>query len=239
MKQKAIIIDDEENAITGLKLLIEHANIPLEIIGSATNVIDGLKLFKHKQPDLVFLDIEMPEATGFDFLQLAEKGNSYFIFTTAHEQYALRAIKEHIDDYLLKPILVEDLQQSVKRAFSFLKSRNQPASEGNGNYRIPITTNNGTIFKELKDVIYLKAHNRYSEIFCSDGASFMICKNLGEYEDELLDKKFFRVHKSYLINCFHVQKINNIDGGFILLTGGHEVEISRRKKAEFMDIIKT
>jgi two-component system, LytTR family, response regulator len=238
MKHKAIIIDDEENAITGLSLLIEHASIPLEIVGSATNVIDGLKLYKLKQPDIVFLDIEMPEATGFDFLQLAEKGNGYFIFTTAHEQYALRAIKEHIDDYLLKPIGAEDLKQSINRAFSFIKARGQSLNEVPNHQKISITTGNGTIFKELKEIIYIKAQNRYSEIFCLDGASFLVCKNLGEYEDELLDRKFFRVHKSYLVNCFHVQKINNIDGGFIQLTGGNEVEISRRKKAEFMDIIK-
>lgn len=238
MKHTAIIVDDEENAITGLNLLIQHANIPLEIIGSATNVIDGLKLYKHKQPNIVFLDIEMPEANGFDFLQLAEKGDGYFIFITAHEQYALRAIKEHIDDYLLKPILADDLKQSINRAFSFIKARNQISHDIPVHQKLSITTGNGTIFKELKDVIYIKAQNRYSEIFCVDGAIFTVCKNLGEYEDELIDRKFFRVHKSYLVNCSYVSKINHSDGGFIELKDGLQIEISRRRKTEFIQFME-
>src|SRR5687767_3334897 len=96
---KAIIIDDEENAINGLKLLIEHASINLEIVGTANNVVDGLKILRQKEPDIVFLDIEMHGPNGFDFLELADRKNRYFIFVTAHEEYALKAIKNNIHDY--------------------------------------------------------------------------------------------------------------------------------------------
>jgi len=234
---KAIIIDDEENAIKGLKLLIEHTALKIDIVGTANNVVEGLKILRQKEPDIVFLDIEMHGPTGFDFLELADRKNRYFIFVTAHEEYAIKAIKHNIHDYLLKPVSTEDLEQAMKKAFQFLENVTS-SSEQQKTHRISINTNDGMVFKDLKDVIYIKAKNRYSDIHCTDGSIHNVCKNIGEYEEELATKNFFRVHKSFLVNCSHVLKINNIDGGFIQLTGGSEVEISRRKKSEFLEKIK-
>ncbi len=235
---KAIIIDDEENAISGLSLLIKHLAMPIEISGTASNVVEGLKILKQKNPDIVFLDIEMHGPGGFDFLELANKNNKYFIFVTAHEEYAIKAIKNNINDYLLKPVSADDLKLAMNKAVSFFKKANPTSSDSGVNAKLSINSEDVTLFKDLKEVIYIKAKNRYSEIFCIDGSVYTVCRNIGEYESELSNKKFFRVHKSFLVNCEHVTKMNNIDGGFIELTGGAEVEISRRKKTEFLDLIK-
>jgi len=233
MKYSAIIIDDEVKAIEGLKVLLEYVQLPIEIIDTANNGMDGLRILKNKKPDIVFLDIEMPNITGFDFLELADKKDKYFIFISAHEEYALKAIKNDINDYLLKPVSVEDLKRSLEKA---IKHNSQLSKEISftSHSKISISTSKGTIYKPFSDIIYIKAKKRYSEIVCTDGSSHLVCKNIGEFEHELQSKKFFRVHKSFLVNTDHANQINKMDGGFLEVSNGDQIEISQRKKNEFV-----
>jgi len=238
MTQTAIIIDDDEKSIQTLQLHLQCMSLPVKILGTANNILDGLKLFKQKNPDIVFLDTEMQGSTGFDFLELAYRPDKYFIFITAYEKYAIKAIQSNVNDYLLKPLSADALQKSMEKAQRYFLGK-KPVSKPDEAIKIIIHTNNGTVFKNISDVLYIKARNRYSEIFCNDGSTYIVCKNIGEYEADLHHKNFFRIHKSFLVNCSHVIKVNNLDGGFIEISGGTEIEISRRKKNDFIQFMRT
>ncbi len=200
MKLRALIVDDEQEVATALKLILQKTCPNIEVINICLSVIEGVKALKKNSIDIIFLDIEMSGGNGFD----------------------------------LKPIDPDDLIAAVEKATSsFTKTqvKNKPST-------ISVNSANGIIFLNKEDIVYIKADGRYSQIHCRDERSYTICKNIGEYEDELASDFFFRVHKSYLINCKHVVKIKSTDGGFVEMINLKEIEISKRKKTEFLKIFK-
>lgn len=228
---RVLLIDDEKNALTALRKMLEQFCPDVTVVGEAQTALEGLRLIRQCEPDLVFLDVEMPGGTGFDLLETLDKRTFTTIFTTAHEQYSIPAIRAGAVDYLLKPVSLDELRNAIKRVND---QREKSVTVASGEQRISISNTDGTWFVSANDVVCIEGDGRYSRFFLTDGKDHLVSRNLGELEEELGAMHFFRVHKSWLVNCRHVKQISSADGGFAVLSNGKEIEISRRKKAEFM-----
>jgi two-component system LytT family response regulator len=243
MLLKVVIVDDEIKAINSLELILSEYCQNLKIVGRAGNVVEAIKEIQNKKPDIVFLDIEMPYGTGFDVLESIPERNFAVIFTTAYNDYAIKAIKANADDYLLKPVDIEELLIAVKKAQEKIQKPafTDPVKEsqvysGQNHIpkKIPLATNEGCEFVNLDDIVRVAAEGSYSTIFLSDKRKVMVSKNLKEIEDMLQSSFFYRVHKSHLINLLLVKRLIRIDGGTIEMTDGSHVALSRRNKEEFI-----
>lgn len=238
MPMKALIVDDEKDVSLALKLLLTKTCPDIQIIGVVHSAMEAVKVLKKDKVDILFLDVEMPGGNGFDLLEIVDNKDLYVIFTTAHSEYAIKAIKNGAKDYILKPIDPDELMASVAKAKKEIDSIKTNGVGTKISSTLSISTPKGLMFVNKEDVIYIKADGRYSELYCKDDQRYTVCKNIGEYEEELSKDFFFRVHKSYLINCKHVVKINSTDGGFVEMNNKSEIEISKRKKAEFLKFLK-
>ncbi|MCD6065766.1 MAG: response regulator transcription factor [Bacteroidetes bacterium] len=238
MKLKALIVDDEKDAANALKLLIEETCGYIKIAGVAASVAESIKFINKEEIAILFLDIEMPGGSGFDLLDLMGEKEPYIIFTTAHSQYAIQAIKQGAKDYLLKPIDPDELVAAVEKARSYLSKEQNHLPSSKSIATLPVATPKGILLLNKTDILYIKADGRYSDIHCADGQHYTICRNIGEFEQDLSTDFFFRVHKSFLINCKHIFKIKSSDGGSVEMSNHKEIEISKRKKAEFLKFLK-
>lgn len=234
---RAVIIDDEEDAVFSLRRLAETFCTAVEIAGTGTNAISGLKVIQELKPDLVFLDVEMAGGSGFDLLDAIPEKTFEVIFTTAYAQYAINALRNDAADYLLKPVAVDELRAAVERVRRKKENRKEGKPAGD-DYKIKITDQQGTVYLRCEDVLLFEGNGRYSTVYTVNEKRYTVSKNLKAFEEELADCRFFRVHKSYLINCKHVVRITHADGGFLELSNGKQIEISRRKKAEFQEFMK-
>jgi two-component system, LytTR family, response regulator len=232
-KIKALLVDDETEALEGLTAYIREFCPQVEICATALSVQDALKLCMKHSPDLVFLDVLMPGGNGFELLEaLEEKARPEIIFTTAYEQYAIRALREGASDYLLKPVDIDELQRAVKKAEERLISRGPTFSAPAG--RLRVLTLNGVEFIPQNEVLFIEADGRYSVVNLVHGKTIMAARNIGDFDADLAYKGFFRVHKSFLVNCAHINAVREVTGPVVILSGGRTIEIARRKKAEFM-----
>lgn len=244
MKQiRAVIIDDEVNNSNYLKGLLESHLPHVHLAGTAASVNEGIELITREQPDLVFLDIELHTSTGFDLLSRIDPIKFSVIFTTAHERYALKAIKFAALDFLLKPIDAEELVAAVGKAVkqqsenSFGKGIEvflENLKRNDDHKKIAVYTTNGIIVLELKNMVYCQADGPYTNIHTTTG-KVMSSKHLKEYETMLSDYHFFRVHKSYLVNLNHIVQFVRADGGSLVMSNGHKVDVSDKKKAELLN----
>lgn len=242
---KAIIIDDEEHCINRLqKLLIENFTGVINIAGSFLTYNDGLAAIKTLQPELVFIDIHIQDKTGFDLLK--QVGNIHFniIFTTAYDKYAVQAFKFSAIDYLLKPVDADDLKQAIKKLeekisavqvaqkfdalFHNLKSL-QTASK-----KICVPHANGITFIDVSDIIRCESEVNYTTLFLKNKQKITAAKTLKEFEEMLADYNFFRVHNSHLINLSCIKNYNRGKGGFVTMADNSQVEVSTRRKEEFL-----
>jgi two-component system, LytTR family, response regulator len=246
-KIKAIIIDDELDGREALKIAIEKYCPDISIMAIFDSPDSGLKASKAVQPDLVFLDVQMPHMSGFDLLQQAAPINFEVIFVTAHDQYAIKAIRFSALDYLLKPVDVEDLIHAVQKAQERLLQHNSvhkyQSVLNNIQYntkrieRLAVPTFEGIEFFNTDDIIFCQADGNYSLLYLIDKQKKLISKNLKDFESLLISSGFCRVHHSFLINIKHVQKYIKGDGGYVVLTDNFHVDISRRKKEEFLGML--
>lgn len=246
---KTIIIDDEPHCSGVLKAMLELKFSQLiKIEAIADNAAEGAVLIKHLKPNLVFLDVEMPVQTGIDLLTSLEKIDFEVIFTTAHEQYALKAIKLNALDYLLKPFSIEELETAIEKC---LAKKTQPLSNeamhnllGNlktsspENKKIGLPTSNGTRFVPIQEIIRVEANSNYSIFYFVNGTKLTIAKTLKEFEEMLVPFDFFRVHNSHLINLAQLQQYVSRDGDYIIMSDKSRVEVSRRRKSELMEVLK-
>jgi two-component system LytT family response regulator len=229
MKLKCAIIDDEPEAVELLKkIIIDFCPTEAEVIGTSGNVINGLKLLKQCSPDILFLDIEMPDATGFDLIEMLPARDFKIVFVTAYEKHALKAIKTKPFDYLLKPLDIEEVIKVIQLA----KKDHKSTGESKSIFKLKIPIKDGSIFISPDDIAYIKGDGRYSLVVLRDQTQHTVAKNIGQFETELSGNKFVRVHKSYLVNAKYISKLNNSDGGFLELESGVSIEVSRRKKKE-------
>ncbi len=241
----AIIIDDEQHCINRLSsLLHDHCADTVQLAGTYSSVPEGLEALRHQQPDLVFLDVMIHEATGFDLLKQLPGIRSDVIFTTAFEKYAVQAFKFSAIDYLLKPIDPEDLLLAIgKLARKMEKNElggkldvlfhNLKDLQGSSK-RIGIPTINGFTFLQVNDIIRCQSDINYTTLFLKEKQKITVAKTLKEFEELLGEYNFYRVHNSHLINLACIKNYNKGKGGFVLMTDNSEIEVSTRRKDEFL-----
>lgn len=238
---RAVIIDDEREGRNTLQNLLESLCKNVSIAGTANDVISGLDLIKKEAPDLVFLDIHMPDGTGFDLLERIEDVNFSVIFVTAYDQYALKAIKFSAIDYLLKPVEPQSLVEAVEKIKTqdsdyhlISKQISTLFRNKNGFERITLPTFEGLRFIVLKDIIRCEADNNYTNFYLSSRERVLVTRTLKEYDNALSGLEFIRVHQSHLVNSKYIDRYIKGDGGYVIMTDGSKVEVSRRRKEEFL-----
>lgn len=240
---RILIVDDEKNAREFLAKSLEILNYSNSIVGQADNIQDAEKLIYKYQPNLIFLDIEMPYGNGFDLLNRVTQHNFMVVFTTAYDDYAISAIKFNALDYLLKPIDIFQLRDCLEKAKLNLNNEENEKLIKNLNHvnKNPKSKNNKLVVKhnktihyiELNKIMYCQSHNQYTTIAMSDNSLKMASLNIGEYEMILNDYQFKRVHTSYIVNKDYVQTlIKKEDKAEITLKNGFVIPVSRRRKTE-------
>jgi len=242
---KTIIVDDENNASEFLeKMLKRYFPNKFYVCGLCETVDDAILAIETYQPDLVFLDVQMPNKNGFELFKEIKNINFEVIFTTAHSEYAIEAIKRSALDYLLKPINYIDLLGAVTRYENKSKKESQQKQfnvllenidKGDvAHKKIAISTETGIEFVKYNSIIYLEAQNNYTRINLIDGTSIIASKTLKSFEELLPCKLFFRIHKTYLINMNFVKRFFKIDDYLVELNTGAKLPISYRKKNDFI-----
>lgn len=242
---KAVIVDDENSGIESLKRLLKKNHSEIEVVATAGSVEEGIAKIEALSPDVLFLDIELPDGSGFDILEVIEQKNLSVIFTTAHNQYAIRAIKFAALDYLLKPLDGEELATAVsklaeqnpndsRREHVRLLQNNIRNTQGDNFGKIALPTTEGFMFVEVENIIRCEAQSNYTQFYFVGGEKNLVSKTLGEFEDLLLGCNFLRVHNSHLINMKHAKKYVRGKGGFVVMSDGAMVEVSVRKKDAFI-----
>jgi two-component system LytT family response regulator len=242
---QSLIIEDEQKSREMLAMLIEQNCPQLQIVGLAKNVTEGATMIKSLKPELVFLDIQMPDGTGFDLLEQVQDKKFEIIFTTATDKHALRAIKYSACDYLLKPIDIDELKQAVEKVsqkknisptMENLQFLIQHLKKADDNFqKITLPTGNAYEIINIKDIIRCEADASYTHFFLAGGKKLMVSASLKHYEDLLPESEFIRVHHQHLINMGHVTRYLKQDGGYAVMSDGTQIEISRRKKDAFME----
>jgi two-component system LytT family response regulator len=241
---RTLIVDDEQHCINRLHKLISDYNNKLDIIATSSTVKDALIQAQALKPDLVFLDIEINDKTGFDFLEQIGTYNFKVIFTTAFNNYAIKAFKYSALDYLLKPIDKDDFKNSIERL-----EKNINASENglqikmlldnlqkeNKKRSIRIPTSNGFEILEIIDIIHCEADTSYTYVHTKDD-SILVSKPLKYFEELLNDANFFRIHNSSLINIDHVKKYTKGKGGYVTMSNNASLNVSTRRKEAFLNI---
>lgn len=245
---RALIVDDEEKSRATLRKMIENFCEGVEILGEATSVADAIDIIDETQPDVVFLDVEMPGGNGFTLLEKYQRPAFQVIFTTAHDLYAINAIKFAALDYLLKPVNIRELQEAVAKVkiqekddelrleqFDALKS-NLNLSDKKFT-KIALPTSEGIDFIEADDIIRAEADRAYSNFFIKGGKKIMISKPLKDYELLLEECNFFRVHKSHMVNLNHLKKYVKGKGGYVIMDDDSHVDVSVRRKEALLSRI--
>ena len=243
---KAIIVDDEGKARRILERFIVEYCPQLEIVAVVENVPEAVKAIQKTNPDVVFLDIEMPGYNGFQLLEFFDQIDFEIIFTTAYSEFALRAFQVSAIDYLLKPIQIDQLTLAVQKLVkihgnSLIRQRLATLQKNLEEHKIKkiiIPLSEGSLFVELKDILYLKAEGSYANIFFKDGNKVIVSKNLKDYEDQLtLEEGFFRTHRSFLVNTDYIKQISS-DGSEATMINEAIINISRERKQELINFLK-
>ena len=245
MKLRAVIIEDEQKARRILSTLLKENCPDIEVCEQAEDLPNGVKAIVKHQPDVVFLDIELPGFSGFEIKDFIEEINFEIIFTTAYSEYALKAFELSALDYLLKPIQIEQLIKSVeklkKRRGAQMLERLNALKENlieSSPKRIALPTAEGFLFVEENEIIYLEADNSYTTIFFTNGSKLIVSRNLGEFVELISSPHFYKPHRSYFINLNHIREYKKQDGGHLIMDNGDTVYIARDKKNEMLEIIK-
>lgn len=240
MKIRSIIIDDEPNNIENLQAIITTYCSEIEVVGTAFNAAEGIIEINAQQPDLVFLDIQMPEASGFDLLKTFTSIDFEIIFITAFDQYGIQAIKFSALDYLLKPINITEFKHAVNKAKEkiILKKRNH-SIDNLLNYikvgqhespKIALPMLHEIIYVRINTIVRCEADNNYTKFFLDSSEEIFVSKPLKEYAELLESHGFARTHQSHLVNLDFVKSYLKEDGGMLLLTNQAKIPISRQKR---------
>ena len=239
---KALIVDDELNNRENLKLALEQYCPSVEVIGLAEGVLAALKMIHAQKPDLVFLDIEMPNGSGFDLLESLPQIDFEVIFVTAYDQYAIRAIKFAAVDYLLKPLDIEELQMAVNKVIDRAGNKESQAQNlevlrqnmQEQPQKLGLPQSDGIDFIEIQDIVRCQSERNYTHFFLKSGKKLLVSKNLGEYVQMLEDQGFYRIHQSHLINLKEVDRLVKKDGGYLLMSDQSQIPIARNRKEGLM-----
>ena len=243
-KLKTLIVDDEQDAVNFINSIIGEYCPSLEVVAKANNIVQGAAAINDKKPDLVFLDVEMPNGNGFDLLAQFPEKDFEVVFITAFNHYAIKAIKFSAVDYILKPINIHEFIEAVNRV---VKKRSERPSQGNENLKIlmenlrtsppsrmAIPTADGMEYLNPREIIRIEADRSYSWFFLTGGRKILVSKHLKEFQELLSDRHFFRSHNSHLINLKYVKKYIRKEGGYIEMTDNTMIPVSRNRKDLFL-----
>ena len=239
---KAVIVDDEPDAVEFIASIISEYCEDIEIVGKGHSAVEGTKVIIDKNPDIVFLDVEMPHGNGFDLLANFPQKTFDVIFCTAFNHYAINAIKFSAVDYILKPININEFLEAVKKVG---EKRQQGFRESNyatlfenlqtkQPRKLAIPTSDGMEYLKTSEIIRIEADRSYSWFYMVNGHKYLVSRNLKEYQELLSDSNFFRSHNSHLINLDHVRKYVRHEGGYIIMSDESNVPLSRGKKDLFL-----
>jgi two-component system LytT family response regulator len=240
---KAIIIDDEPDCVKLLALQLKMYCPQVKVLGECLSSEDGYLKIKELQPDIVFLDIEMPVMNGFQLLEKIGDINFSIVFVTAYDQFAVKAFRFNALDYMLKPIDGKDLQSAVDKA---LQQRPIPQQlqlmkqqiHGGEKYqpdKIALPYQNGVIFTDIKNVLYCESENNYTRFTITGGQQYLVSKTLGDIEEVLTERSFLRVHRQYFVNLDHIKKYVRGDGNYLIMSDGKNIPVARNKKEKLVE----
>ncbi|MEP5255582.1 MAG: LytTR family DNA-binding domain-containing protein [Winogradskyella arenosi] len=242
-----VIIDDEPKARKLLEILINENCPKITSVFTAEDLLSGVEIIKREKPQIVFLDIEMPEHSGLEIFDFIEHHNFEIIFTTAYSEYAIKAFELSAVDYLLKPLRVDKLTEAIKKAVESIgrshiniKLEELQKSLKSANFKkIGLPVADGIKFVNFDDIILFKADGMYTKVSIHNTSEILISKPLKHFET-LLDKisTFYRPHRSYIINLKYIQEYSKKDGGYIIMDNGETVSVSKDKKEEFLTIVQ-
>jgi len=244
--KKVLIIDDENKTKDFIKKLLISFGHNFEIYTDGSNVETGIRAINKIKPDLVFLDIQMPDGNGFDVLKGVEEKDFEIIFITAYQEYAIQAIKFSALAYILKPIDVEELELSVEKAMATIKKKKNDVQfnaladnmDRDKKKKLVLKTQESVYVLELKDIIRCEADKNYTSFFLNNGKRILVSKTLKEYDLLLSGYSFFRVQQSHLVNLDFIDRYDKVDGGAVIMKDGSSVPLSPAKKEQFFQIIE-
>jgi two-component system, LytTR family, response regulator len=245
---KILLVDNEKEVRALLRDMIYATAPNAHELEEADGVASGLQKINFFRPDVVFLDVEMGDGTGFDLMNKIPQPQFQLIFTTAHNQYAIQAFKCSAIDYLLKPVDFAELENSLYKAASAVSNNNlnkqltvlmqQLNQKDTGDKQIVLKDSEASYFVKLSEILYCEAEGSYTKFYLAAGNPIMISKNLSTYEELLGVYGFIRTHHSYLVNPKRIKVYDKTDGGSLILDTGHSVPISHRKKDYVMQLLE-
>lgn len=241
---QAVIIDDEKNALEVLQLQLGRFCTDVNVVCAANGGLKGIEAIRKYRPDLVFIDIEMPHKNGFDVLNETRDQDYQVIFTTAYDQFAIKAFKFSAIDYLLKPVDIAELQQAVEKAkkSSISVNMNEKLKLFFQHYQAPaakeliaLPVGDNMQFFKATDIIRCESDSNYTYIFIAGGKKVLLAKTLKEVEESLSGLGFFRIHQSHLVNMSHIAKFSKSEGSYVVMSDGSTLNVSRNRKEFFME----
>ena len=238
LKIKTLIIDDESKARETIREMLSLYCPELEVVGEAHDVLSGIQLIKSQNPELVFLDIKMPDGTGFDLLNRISKKDFSLIFITAFDEYAVKAFKFSAIDYLLKPIDPDELITAVDRVKTYRESDKINMSAlldnlkgiKNDSKKLVLKTAESIFLINIADIIRCESSGNYTKFYLTNQKPVLVSRTLKEYDDILTEYHFFRVHQSHLVNLNHIVRLDKADGGVLIMNDNQNVPIATRRK---------
>ena len=248
---RTIIIDDEPSAVNVLNMLLKKkCKEDVEVIATSNSPFEGKELIEKLSPDLVFLDVEMPGMSGIDLVHSFAKPAFRIVFITAFDAYAVEAFRLSAIDYLLKPVEADDIVRVVEKIKKDI-DKDQNTIGGKLHHleellmhgstttesKIGIGMSDKIVFVNIKDIMYCEANGSYTNVWFRDGRRMVASKSIGDFELQLADHKFFRIHHSYLINLNLVKEFQRHDGGYVIMENGKRLEVSQRKRKNFIEVI--
>ena len=243
-----VLIDDEKNALEMMEWLLKTYCPQVEIAAMCNSSEQGVEVINRLRPDIVFLDIEMPNMNGFDMLEKFDRLFFDVVFCTAYDQFAIKAFKYSALNYLLKPVDPDDLKMTIRRIeekrssptreqFDLLLQTMKQGSKTTPQ-RIALTTGDGLIFVPTADIIYCEAESNYTNVVLNGGKKILVSKVLKDIDESLSGPDFYRVHSSFLININRIKKFVRGEGGYIIMDNDATISISRSKRQEFMELFE-
>lgn len=245
----AVIIEDEPIFQEILKKAISHIGLDIRVDGICNSKREAKILLPTLNPQLVFLDVELVDGKGIDLLDELKEIDFEINFTTSHDKYAISAIKNNAADYLLKPIKEKELKKAIEKVSKRLEEKetlkltaqlqdylDKIKQSQQQDSKLMVPTKEGVIFLKVNEIIRLESESNYTEFHLINNKKVLVAKTLKAYEEKLIPYNFMRVHQSHLINLAHMKEIDNGDN-FAIMTDGSKVEISKRKKKEFMELL--
>lgn len=239
---RTVIIEDEKHSVESLKILLKECDANIHIMGNAGSVHDGVKLINQTKPELVFMDIHLMDGSSFEIIDQTDYSSYEIIFITAYNQHATRAFDVAAVHYLLKPISKENLAEAVERFKEMKYDRNFEeqvkvlrSSLNNDQTKIILPLSDGLSIIKLEDIIRCESSNNYTTFFLKNKKQLVVSRPINFYETLLVEMNFVRIHSKHLINLQYVEKYVKGRGGYVVMEGGSEVDVSVGKKRDFLD----